>query len=28
VLAVVTTADLPAAAQLRPGDSLTFRAAR
>jgi biotin-dependent carboxylase-like uncharacterized protein len=28
VLAVVTTADLPAAAQLRPGDTLTFRAAR
>jgi biotin-dependent carboxylase-like uncharacterized protein len=28
VLAVVITADLPAAAQLRPGDSLTFRAAR
>ena len=25
VLAVVTTADLPAAAQLRPGDTLTFR---
>lgn len=28
VLAVVMTADLPAAAQLRPGDTLTFRAAR
>jgi biotin-dependent carboxylase-like uncharacterized protein len=28
VLAVVTTADLPAAAQLRPGDTLTFRPAR
>jgi biotin-dependent carboxylase-like uncharacterized protein len=28
VLAVVTTVDLPAAAQLRPGDTLTFRAAR
>ena len=27
VLAVVTTADLPAAAQLRPGDTLTFRPA-
>jgi allophanate hydrolase subunit 2 len=28
VLAVVTTADLVAAAQLRPGDTLTFRPAR
>jgi allophanate hydrolase subunit 2 len=28
VLAVVTTADLPAAAQLRPGDTLTLRAVR
>jgi biotin-dependent carboxylase-like uncharacterized protein len=28
VLAVVTTADLPAAAQLRPGDTLRFRPAR
>jgi biotin-dependent carboxylase-like uncharacterized protein len=28
VLAVVTRADLPAAAQLRPGDTLTFRPAR
>jgi biotin-dependent carboxylase-like uncharacterized protein len=28
VLAVVVTADLPAAAQLRPGDSLTFRGVR
>ncbi len=28
VLAVVTTADLSAAAQLRPGDTLTFRPAR
>jgi biotin-dependent carboxylase-like uncharacterized protein len=28
VLAVVTTVDLAAAAQLRPGDTLTFRAAR
>jgi biotin-dependent carboxylase-like uncharacterized protein len=28
VLAVVTTADLPAAAQLRPGDVVRFRAAR
>jgi biotin-dependent carboxylase-like uncharacterized protein len=28
VLAVVTTADLPAAAQLRPGDSLSFRPLR
>jgi allophanate hydrolase subunit 2 len=28
VLAVVTTADLPAAAQLRPGATLTFRPAR
>ena len=28
VLAVVATADLPAAAQLRPGDAVEFRAAR
>jgi allophanate hydrolase subunit 2 len=28
VLAVVITADLPAAAELRPGDTLSFRAAR
>jgi len=28
VLAVVATADLPAAAQLRPGDLLRFRAHR
>ncbi len=28
VLAVVVTADLPAAAQLRPGDRLRFRPAR
>jgi allophanate hydrolase subunit 2 len=28
VLAVVTSADLPAAAQLRPGDTVQFRAAR